>query len=264
MQSSSSGGRRNPRSSRPRGEGRSGGRPRSRNPQSRGPRRSDAPSDGPDEFRPSEHSRGPRRESVKPAPAPQPTAFQKFIKLITFGLVDLAPAKAPAPARKPSQEGRAPRGDREGRRDSDQSEKPKRERRPPSVVEPTSPRLYVGNLSYDVTDADLQVLFAAHGSVVEAAVVTRSGTDRSKGFAFVEMGSLEEAKAAASALNDHELQGRKMLVTGAKSEGRADESTGERAERPERPERSERVVAAANVAARATKSTNPPAWSGPS
>jgi RNA recognition motif-containing protein len=118
----------------------------------------------------------------------------------------------------------------------------KRERRAPLYVEPTTPRLYIGNLSYDVTNADLEVLFAAHGSVVEAAVVTQSGSDKSKGFAFVEMSSVEEAKAAAVALNDHEVQGRKMLVTGAKSEGREEKPAGrgERGERGPRPERGER------------------------
>ena len=96
-----------------------------------------------------------------------------------------------------------------------------------------------GNLSYDVTNADLETLFGAHGSVVEAAVVTQAGSEKSKGFAFVEMGSVEEAKAAAAALNDHEVQGRKMLVTGAKSEGREEKPAG-RSERAPRGERSER------------------------
>jgi RNA recognition motif-containing protein len=150
------------------------------------------------------------------------------------------PGSSSKPTREP-REPRAPRGDKE-------ESGVKRERRAPLYVEPTTPRLYIGNLSYDVTNADLEVLFAAHGSVVEAAVVTQSGSDKSKGFAFVEMGSVEEAKAAAAALNDHEVQGRKMLVTGAKSEGREENPAGrgergpraERGERGPRPERGER------------------------
>ncbi len=243
MQSSSSGGDRNSRNSRPRGarsgsrNGRSGGRG--------GEGRRDFPrkSDGPEEFRPSEHAdRKPRRESSKPAPAPKPTAFQKFIKIITFGLVDPTAKKTtPSSSSKPTREPREPREPRAPRGDKEDSGV-KRERRAPLYVEPTTPRLYIGNLSYDVTNADLEVLFAAHGSVVEAAVVTQSGSDKSKGFAFVEMSSVEEAKAAAVALNDHEVQGRKMLVTGAKSEGREEKPAGrgERGERGPRPERGER------------------------
>ncbi|MBL9159589.1 MAG: hypothetical protein JNJ70_19060 [Verrucomicrobiales bacterium] len=236
MQSSSSGGDRNSRNSRPRG-----GRSRSRNGRTgggsgEGRRPSQRQSDGPDEFRPSEDvKRKPRRESSKPAP--KPTALQKFIKFITFGLVDPT-AKKPAgktsgkPSDRPAREPRAPRGEKEGSGS-------KRERRAPMYVEPTTPRLYIGNLSYDVTNADLETLFGAYGSVVEAAVVTQAGSEKSKGFAFVEMGSVEEAKAAAAALNDHEVQGRKMLVTGAKSEGREEKPAG-RSERAPRGERSER------------------------
>ncbi len=236
MQSSSSGGDRNSRNSRPRG-----GRSRSRNGRTgggsgEGRRPSQRQSDGPDEFRPSEDvKRKPRRESSKPAP--KPTALQKFIKFITFGLVDPT-AKKPVgktsgkPSDRPAREPRTPRGEKEG-------SGTKRERRAPMYVEPTTPRLYIGNLSYDVTNADLETLFGAHGSVVEAAVVTQAGSEKSKGFAFVEMGSVEEAKAAAAALNDHEVQGRKMLVTGAKSEGREEKPAG-RSERAPRGERSER------------------------
>jgi len=248
MQDSSSGGSRNPRQSRSRGEGRHGGRPRNENRnRNRGPRNgegrreSSRKSDGPEEYRPSEHlARRPRRET--PKPEPKLTAFQKFIKIVTFGLVDPAP-KAPAKPARESRPPREPRQPREARASgSDESaEKPKRERRAPVYVEPTTPRLYVGNLSYDVTNADLEILFAAHGSVVEASVVTQPGSDRSKGFAFVEMGSVEEAKSAAAALNDHEVQGRKMLVTGAKSEGRVeDKAPAPRRERGERKDRGER------------------------
>ena len=239
MQESSSGGNRNARSSQNRSNG---GRKRSRNRRSGGNGRESRQDSGrwksqPDEFRPSEIvGRNRRRESR----APQLTGFQKFIKFITFGLVDPSAKKAtPKKTTKPARE----TGEKRGKRDpkSGTSEKgatsSKRERRAPHYVEPTTPRLYVGNLSFDVTSADLQDLFAAHGSVVEAAVVTRSGTDKSKGFAFVEMGSVEEAKAAAAALNDHELQGRKMLVTGAKSEGAGEDRSGE-APRGERPARS--------------------------
>ena len=63
-------------------------------------------------------------------------------------------------------------------------------------------KLYVGNLPYSTTDADLEAMFAAHGSVRSAQVIMDRDTGRSKGFGFVEMGSPEEAQAAITALNE--------------------------------------------------------------
>ena len=62
-------------------------------------------------------------------------------------------------------------------------------------------KLYVGNLTYGVTDSDLQQLFEAHGTVTSAQVVMDRDTGRSKGFGFVEMGSDQEAQAAIAALD---------------------------------------------------------------
>jgi len=61
-------------------------------------------------------------------------------------------------------------------------------------------KLYVGNLSYDVTSSDLEQMFASHGSVQSAEVIQDRMTGRSKGFGFVEMGSDDEAQAAISAI----------------------------------------------------------------
>ena len=77
-------------------------------------------------------------------------------------------------------------------------------------------RLYVGNLSYEATADQLKELFAASGVVVSADLITDSHTGRSKGFAFIEMGSEEAAKAAITAMHDVELEGRKMNVNEAK------------------------------------------------
>ena len=62
-------------------------------------------------------------------------------------------------------------------------------------------KLYVGNLSYETTDNDLQTLFAPHGTVQSAQVIMDRDTGRSKGFGFVEMDNGDEAQAAISALN---------------------------------------------------------------
>ena len=77
-------------------------------------------------------------------------------------------------------------------------------------------RLYVGNLSYEVDSSALQDMFAAHGTVNSAEVISDRMTGRSKGFGFVEMSTDEEAQAAITALNGQENGGRTLTVNEAK------------------------------------------------
>lgn len=77
-------------------------------------------------------------------------------------------------------------------------------------------KLYVGNLSYETQDRDLQELFAQYGTVSSARVVTDRDSGRSKGFGFVEMGTDAEAEAAISALNGQEVGGRALTVNEAR------------------------------------------------
>src|SRR5690242_16349003 len=77
-------------------------------------------------------------------------------------------------------------------------------------------KLYVGNLSYNTTAAELEQLCAAHGTVQSAEVISDRDTGRSKGFGFVQMGSDEEAQAAIAALNGQEHDGRALTVNEAK------------------------------------------------
>jgi RNA recognition motif-containing protein len=77
-------------------------------------------------------------------------------------------------------------------------------------------KLYVGNLTYGVTDAALEQLFAAHGTVQSAQVIMDRDTGRSKGFGFVEMGSDAEAQAAIANLNGKEVDGRSLTVNEAR------------------------------------------------
>jgi cold-inducible RNA-binding protein len=77
-------------------------------------------------------------------------------------------------------------------------------------------KLYVGNLAYGVGDADLQKMFAAHGTVRSAQVITDRTTGQSKGFGFVEMGTDQEAQAAIAALNGKQMQGRTLTVNEAR------------------------------------------------
>ena len=100
---------------------------------------------------------------------------------------------------------------------------PKKSKRTPEVVEVTSTRLYVGNLSYDASEEDLEELFRGVGTVQTAEVVSHRRTQRSKGYAFVIMNSVDEAKRAVDELHDKDFMGRKLVVSGAKSAGPREE-----------------------------------------
>jgi|SRR5277367_3349372 len=77
-------------------------------------------------------------------------------------------------------------------------------------------KLYVGNLSFDTTENDLQDLFAAHGPVSEVNLITDRMSGRSRGFAFVTMGTPEAAQSAIQALGGKEIGGRALTVNEAR------------------------------------------------
>jgi cold-inducible RNA-binding protein len=77
-------------------------------------------------------------------------------------------------------------------------------------------KLYVGNLSFETTENDLQDLFEQHGQVGEVALMMDRMTGKSRGFAFVTMNEKAEAEAAISALNGKELNGRTLNVSEAR------------------------------------------------
>lgn len=77
-------------------------------------------------------------------------------------------------------------------------------------------KLYVGNLSYQVSNSDLEALFASFGTVTSAQVIEDRESGRSKGFGFVEMGTDQEAQAAIQGLNGKDHGGRPLTVNEAK------------------------------------------------
>ena len=79
-----------------------------------------------------------------------------------------------------------------------------------------STKLFVGNLSFNVTENDLQDAFAAHGTVVETNLMMDRTTGRPRGFAFVTMSTPEEAQKAIAALNGTALDGRNLTVNTAR------------------------------------------------
>ena len=84
--------------------------------------------------------------------------------------------------------------------------------------------IYVGNLSWSMTDADLNNLFSQFGTVTSAKILKEKNTGRSKGFGFVEMDDEEATKNAIANLNETEVQGRKLIVN--ESQPRAEGSGG--------------------------------------
>jgi hypothetical protein len=178
---------------------RSSGRRSGRGPRRRGPR---------DEYRPA----GAAPKAA--APEKKQTLWQKIVSIFTGG-------KKAAPA---SRNG-SPRQDRTSgpakatvtSNYPAQAQSTPRPSRKPEAVEVTTPKLYVGNLSFEASESDLTELFGGVGSVQNADIVSHKETERSKGFGFVTMGSVDEAKRAVEVLHDKEFMGRKLVVSGAKT-----------------------------------------------
>ena len=78
-------------------------------------------------------------------------------------------------------------------------------------------RVFVGNLPFSATEDELRALFAAHGEVSSVEIVKDKFTERSRGFAFVEMATDEGANAAVAALNQHDMGGRPLTVNEARA-----------------------------------------------
>ncbi len=79
--------------------------------------------------------------------------------------------------------------------------------------------IFVGNMSFETTEAELRQTFEAHGEVTSAAIIMDRATGRSKGFGFVEMSDTAKANAAIAALNLQELHGRALTVNEARPKG---------------------------------------------
>ena len=91
-----------------------------------------------------------------------------------------------------------------------------------------SKKLYVGNLSYQTTEADLTNMFEPYGTVESARIITDRDTGRSKGFGFVEMSEDEAAEKAIAALNGQQFGGRALTVNEAKPMVKRDFGGGDR------------------------------------
>jgi RNA recognition motif-containing protein len=88
------------------------------------------------------------------------------------------------------------------------------------VAEGEGVELYVGNLSYDLSEKALMKVFSAHGSVLSARIIKNKFNNRSKGYGFIEMASSGGAKKAVAAMHGNEVDGRKLVVNEARSRSR--------------------------------------------
>jgi RNA recognition motif-containing protein len=142
-------------------------------------------------------------------------------------------ARVPSTSR-PDFKERTPGAERTDR--SERAERPRREDRPPKAEpvpqEITSPKLYVGNLAYEAAESDLFDLFSKVGAVKNVEIAMDRHSQRSKGFGFVEMESLETAKEAASKLNRTDFMSRQIVVSGAKVDKRVNQAPNPRDEDP--------------------------------
>jgi hypothetical protein len=196
-----------------------------------------------------------RGSSFRPNRAPKQTTLQKILSFLTFGLLGKPTKKSGSGSgsgqrREPTSNvtivtskggdrdrDRGDRGDRDRDRDRDRGERgdrgersergerndrgervdrPRRQPAPADLDSVVSDRLYIGNLSYDAAESDLFELFNGVGDVRNAEVVVNNRTQRSKGFAFVTMGSTEEARRAVAELHGKDFMGRPLQISGAK------------------------------------------------
>lgn len=148
----------------------------------------------------------------------QQTGFQKFLSIISFGLLG-KPSELPQVAARTSSFPSSSAKPSQSRPPRERDSKPRREMAPSSPSEVATERLYVGNLSYDASESDLFELFNGVGSVRNAEVVVNNRTQRSKGFAFVTMGSVDEARRAVAELHGKDFMGRPLQLSGAKPIG---------------------------------------------
>lgn len=183
---------------------------------------------------------------VKRTPA-KLSFWQKLLKIIGLykepvrpGRSDAKPAntkardeeKAGGP-RPPRAEKQAPRSNTRDARSSGEARPPRepreqreprapRERREPTLNDVESTRLYIGNLSYDASESDIEELFKGVGPVRSVEIVYNKHTHKSKGYGFVEMLRIDEAKRAVEVLHDQHFMGRQLIVSGAKAKNAED------------------------------------------
>lgn len=158
-----------------------------------------------------------RMPRAQETPAPKPSLLQRILGFFGFGKKK-DPAQSEKDSkhqnkRKPKENVRVAKGrNNQGGNPAARGEK---RRRPASVAPTRNGRLYVGNLSYEATEAELEDLFKGFGNVRSVEIIYNPRTYKSKGYAFVEMQMLDDAKRAAEVLHGQPFMGRELMVSAA-------------------------------------------------
>ena len=172
-----------------------------------------------------------RMPRAQETPAPKPSLLQRILGFFGFGKKKQKEAdrkdNRKNDKRKPKENVRVAKG-RSNQGGNPAARQDKR-RRPASVTPTRNGRLYVGNLSYEATEAELEDLFKGFGNVRSVEIIYNPRTYKSKGYAFVEMQLLEDAQRAAEVLHGQPFMGRELMVSAA-------------SERPEQAEKPEEKV----------------------
>ncbi len=175
------------------------------------------------------------RPAEAPAPkAKKPSFMERVLRFFGIGKKEeLSPApKARGNAQKSKQPERKVRNAR-GRSNEGGNPAARQSRRRATSTPPTrNARLYVGNLSYEATESELEDLFKGFGNVRSVEIIYNPHTYKSKGYAFVEMCHLRDAQKAAEVLHGQPFMGRELMVSAA-------------SERPEKTEEGDKPAAAA-------------------
>ncbi|WP_018970308.1 RNA recognition motif domain-containing protein [Rubritalea marina] len=153
-----------------------------------------------------------RRQNRKPKPL-KLTFWQKVLKAL--GLFD--EEKAREAQRKQHASNKKPQAPKSNVRNAKTGNEDKKRSRKPQPVPVESARLYVGNLSYDATEFDLEELFKGVGTVKNVEIIYNRNTHKSKGYGFIQMLNTEEAKRAVEVLHDQPFMGRQLVVNGSKA-----------------------------------------------
>ena len=146
-------------------------------------------------------------------PAPKMSLMQRILRFFGFGKKNDAPVRD----KRKQNKSKAPQNVRVAKGRNNQGGNPaaRTRRRPTSVAPTRNGRLYVGNLSYEATESELEDLFKGFGDVRSVEIIYDSRTYKSKGYAFVEMRRVEDACRAAEVLHGQPFMGRELMVSAA-------------------------------------------------
>ncbi len=175
-----------------------------------------------------------RMPRAQEPPAPKPGLLQRILNFFGFGKKKAAAKDSrdnnQNTKRRPKENVRVAKG--RSNQGGNPAARQEKRRRPNSVPPTRNARLYVGNLSYEATEAELEDLFKGFGNVRSVEIIYNTRTYKSKGYAFVEMQLLEDAQRAAEVLHGQPFMGRELMVSAASERPEQTDKPEDKAETP--------------------------------